>query len=259
MTMKRKRNGMSILTTVVLVYIGLCAFLYLTQRSLIYYRTPEDRYVAAEDLRLELGDATVQVWRLNADRREAIIYFGGNAENVAYNVGDFSRFFPDKAIYLVNYRGYGASTGRPSEAALTADAQAVYDHASRTHAGISIIGRSLGSGVAVFLAATRPTEKLVLITPWDRMVNIARSAYPIFPVSLLLKDRYDSLSHASDISSPTLILIAGRDEFIPMKSSLSLAEALNPESTTVTVIDDAGHNTIQDYDLYGKALADFLR
>ncbi len=250
---------MSILTTVILVYIGLCAFLYLTQRSMIYFRTPETRHVAAEDLRLELDGATVQIWRLNANGRDAIIYFGGNAENVAYNVEDFSSFFPDKAIYLVNYRGYGASTGRPSEAALTADAQAIYDHASQTHANISIIGRSLGSGVAIFLAATRPTQRLVLITPWDSMVNIARSAYPIFPVSVLLKDRYDSLSHAGSISSPTLLLIAGRDEFIPMRSSLNLAEALEPELTTVTVVDDAGHNTIQNYDLYSTTLAGFLR
>ncbi|NIV18799.1 MAG: hypothetical protein GWN47_10465, partial [Woeseiaceae bacterium] len=98
MNTTRKRNGMSILTTVILVYIGLCAFLYLTQRSMIYFRTPETRHVAAEDLRLELDGATVQIWRLNANGRDAIIYFGGNAENVAYNVEDFSSFFPDKAI-----------------------------------------------------------------------------------------------------------------------------------------------------------------
>jgi pimeloyl-ACP methyl ester carboxylesterase len=257
--MNGKRNGMSILTTVILVYIGFCAFLYVTQRSLIYFRTPEARNVPAEDLRLELDGATVQIWRLNAENDDAIIYFGGNAENVAYNIGDFSRFFPDKAIYLVNYRGYGASTGRPSEAVLTADAQAIYDHASHRHEKVSVIGRSLGSGVAISLAATKTTQRLVLITPWDSMVNVARSAYPIFPVSVLLKDRYDSLSHAGDISIPTLLLIAERDEFISMKSSLNLAAALDPSLTTVTIIDHAGHNTIQNYDQYSTALAEFLR
>jgi pimeloyl-ACP methyl ester carboxylesterase len=259
MIMNRKRNGMSILSTVILIYIGFCAYLYLAQRSLIYFPTPESRNVAAEDLRLELDGETVQIWRLNADKDEAIIYFGGNAETVAYNIGDFSRIFPDKAIYLVNYRGYGASTGKPSEAAIAAHAQAIYDHASQAHANISVVGRSLGSGVAIFLAATRTTQRLVLITPWDSMVSVAQSAYPIFPVSTLLKDRYDSLSHASSISIPTLLLIAGRDEFIPMKSSLNLAEALDPSLTTVTIIDDAGHNTIQNYDQYMTALAEFLQ
>jgi pimeloyl-ACP methyl ester carboxylesterase len=257
--MNRKRNGMSILSTVILIYIGFCAYLYLVQRSLIYFPTPESRNVAAEDLRLELDGATVQIWRLNADKEEAIIYFGGNAETVAYNIGDFSRMLPDKAVYLVNYRGYGASTGKPSETAIAADAQAIYDHASEAHANISVVGRSLGSGVAIFLAATRPTQRLVLITPWDSMVSVAQSAYPIFPVSTLLKDRYDSLSHASSISIPTLLLIAGRDEFIPMKSSLNLAAALDPSLTTVTIIDDAGHNTIQNFDQYTTALAGFLQ
>ena len=250
---------MSILTTVILVYVGLCAFLYLAQRSMIYFRTPEARHVAAEDLRLELDGATVQVWLLNAGKEDAIVYFGGNAESVHYNIGDFSEFFPDKTVYLVNYRGYGASTGRPSEAALTADALAIFDHASQAHENISVIGRSLGSGVAIFLAATRPAQRLVLITPWDSMVNIARSAYPIFPVSVLLKDRYDSLSQASKISMPTMLLIAERDEIIPMRSSLNLAEALDASLTTVTIIDDARHNTIQNYSQYSTALAEFLR
>jgi pimeloyl-ACP methyl ester carboxylesterase len=257
--MNGKRNGMSILTTVILVYLGFCAYLYLAQRSMIYFRTPESRNVAAEDLRLEVDGATVQVWRINADKEHAVIYFGGNAEDVALNIWDFSRLFPDKAVYLVNYRGYGASTGRPSEAAITADARAVYDHASQTHADISVVGRSLGSGVAIALAATRATQKLVLITPWDSMVRVAQSAYPIFPVSLMLKDRYDSLSHAGSISIPTLLLIAGQDEFIPMKSSLNLAAALDPSLTTVTVIDGARHNTIQNFDQYMGALAEFMR
>lgn len=257
--MNRKRNGVSILSTVILVYVACCAYLYVAQRSFIYFPTPAATNVAAEDLRLEVDGATVQIWLVNGDGSDAIIYFGGNAEDVSLNIGQFSRIFPDKALYLVNYRGYGASTGRPSEAALSEDAQAVYDHASQTHTNISIIGRSLGSGVAIRLAATRPTQKLVLVTPWDSMVNVARSAYPIFPVSLLLKDRYDSLSHAGNISMPTLLLIAERDEFVPMKSSLNLAAALEPGLTAVSVIDDAGHNTIQNYEQFATALAEFMR
>ncbi len=250
---------MSIVTTVILVYAAFCAYLYLAQRSFIYFPTPEARNVTAEDLRFELDGEIVQVWRLNADGDDAIIYFGGNAEDVALNIGQFTSLLPGKAIYLVNYRGYGASTGRPTETALVADALALYDRVSPSHGKISVMGRSLGSGIAAQLAASRNVERLVLITPFDSMVNVARSAYPIFPVSLLLKDRYDSLSRAKDISSPALILIAGRDEFIPMKSSRNLAAALKSGMTTVTVIDDAGHNTIQNYRQYASALAEFLR
>lgn len=250
---------MSILSTVLLVYVGCCAYLYLAQRSFIYFPTPESRYAAAEDLRLDFDDATVQIWRLAADYEDAIIYFGGNAEDVGLNIGQFSRIFPNKAIYLVNYRGYGASTGAPSEAAIAADALAIYDHISPAHSNISVIGRSLGSGVATMLAAARNVERLVLITPYDSMVKVAQSAYPIFPVSALLKDRYDSLSHAGNISIPALFLIAERDEFIPMKSSRNLAAALNPSLTTVNVIENARHNTIQNFDQYTTALAEFLQ
>jgi pimeloyl-ACP methyl ester carboxylesterase len=254
-----KSSGMSILSTVILVYIGCLGYLYFAQRSFIYFPTPESSNVAAEDLRLELDGATVQIWRLAAEKEHALIYFGGNAEDVAENITQFARIFPNKAIYLVNYRGYGASTGAPSEAAIVADAQAIFDHISPAHSSISVMGRSLGSGVAMFLAAKRDAARLVLITPYDSIARLAQSSYPIFPVSVMLKDRYDSLSHASSIAIPTLMLIAERDEFIPMKSSQNLAAALDPSMTTVNVIVNAGHNTIQNFDQYTTALAEFLR
>lgn len=257
--MTGKRSGMSILTTVILIYAGCCAFLYLGQRSFIYFPTPESSNVPAEDLRLELDGATVQVWRVNGDKDDAILYFGGNAEDVALNIRQFSAMFPHKALYLVNYRGYGASTGKPTESAIIADAQAVFDHALKAHSTISVVGRSLGSGVATVLAATKNVERLVLITPFDSIARVAQSAYPIFPVSILLKDRYNSLSHAESISAPTLLLIAERDEFIPMSSSRNLASALSPGLTTVTVIENARHNTIQNFDHFSTALAGFLQ
>ncbi len=250
---------MGILTTVILIYIGLCGYLYLTQRSFIYFPTPESQNVMAEDLRLDFDGATLQIWRLAAEKEEAVIYFGGNAEDVAQNLGQFSSIFPDKAIYLVNYRGYGASTGTPSEAAIVSDAQAIFDHISPAHSSISVVGRSLGSGVAMFLAATRNAERMVLITPYDSIAKLAQSSFPIFPVSAILKDRYDSLSHASSMSIPTLILIAERDEFIPMKSSRNLAAAMDSSITTVKVIENATHNTIQNFGQYTAALGEFLQ
>lgn len=256
--MTGKRSVMSILSTVLLIYAGCCVYLYVAQRSFIYFPTRPTVNVAAEDLRLDLDGATVQVWRLSGHSEDAIIYFGGNAEDVALNIGQFSGLWPSKAIYLVNYRGYGASSGAPSESAIAADAQAIYDYVSRAHAKIAVIGRSLGSGVATLLAATRDVKRLVLVTPFDSIARVAQSSFPVFPVSLLLKDRYDSLSRAERISAPTLILVAGRDEFIPMKSSQNLAAALDPSLTTVTVIDGAGHNSIQDFHGYTEALAQFL-
>jgi len=240
-----------------LIYAGFCAYLYVAQRSFIYFPVPETPNGVANDLRLDVRGATLQIWQLQAEKQEALIYFGGNAEDVSQNIQQFVGLFPEKAIYLVNYRGYGASTGIPTEAALIEDARIIFDHVSQSHTGISIIGRSLGSGVAMALAAEKTPERLVLITPFDSMVRLAQSSFPIFPVSFLLKDRYDSLSYAGSISMPTLLLIAERDEFIPIQHSKNLAAAIEP--STVTVIEDATHNTIQDYDRYAHSLGGFLQ
>lgn len=248
----------SVIIIILLAYAGFCAYLYLAQRSFIYFPVPESRNVQAEDLRLENGDATLQVWQMGPGRQDAIIYFGGNAEEVAMNVPDFARLFPEHAVYLVNYRGYGASSGKPSEAALYDDALRVYEHVSERHDEVSVIGRSLGSGVATWLATNRPTERLVLVTAFDSIARIAQSSFPIFPVSLLLKDRYDSVSRAGRIRAPTLILIAERDEFIPLRSSEALAAAIDPQLVSVRVIEGATHNTISNFPEYVRALGEFF-
>lgn len=250
---------MWVLSLLGLIYVGFCGYLYAAQRSFIYFPVPESRNALAEDLRLDVNGATLQIWRLHAEMQEALIYFGGNAEDVAQNIQQFAQLFPKKAIYLVNYRGYGASTGMPTEKALFEDASAIFEHVGQSHFGISIIGRSLGSGVAIALAAAKMPERLVLITPYDSIVRLAQSSFPIFPVTYILKDRYDSLSYANSISIPTLLLIAERDEFIPSRNSKNLAAALEPSTVTVTVIDDATHNTIQDFDRYANALREFLQ
>jgi len=249
---------MWIVSIIVLIYAGCCAYLYFAQRSFIYFPVPASVNVPAEDLRLDLDGATLQVWRLHAAKEHAVVYFGGNAENVAHNVTQFARLFPDKTVYLVNYRGYGASTGSPTEAALFADAQALFDRFRATHAGVSVVGRSLGSGVAVYLAATRSPDRVVLVTPYDSIADLAQSSFPLFPVSALLKDRFESVDYAGDATVPVLLLIAERDEVIPRSSSQNLAAAIDSSLITVNIIGDATHNTIQDFAEYTDALGDFL-
>lgn len=254
-----KNSAVSIITLAALVYGGLCGYLYLAQRSLIYFPTPEVDNPHAEALRLESGGETLKVWRLGAASEHAVIYFGGNAEDVSMNTPDFLRHLPEFTVYLVNYRGYGGSTGRPAEDALYADALAVYDFVDERHARVSTIGRSLGSGVATYLATSRDLERLVLVTPYDSIDRLAQASFPIFPVSLLLKDRYDSLGRAEGINVPTLLLIAGNDGIIPAKHSQALAAAIDPELVDAIVIDDATHNTISYAPEYSAALSAFLR
>ncbi len=239
-------------------YACLCGYLFVVQRSLIYFPVPANGSVQADDIRLDSGGESLQVWRLSAGRPRAIVYFGGNAEDVALNVPQFSRIFPQHTVYLANYRGYGASSGEPSEEALYADALRVYDHVSAAHDSVAVIGRSLGGGVATYLAANRPVERLVLVTAFDSAVSVAQAAFPIFPVSLLLRDRFDSAARAGRIEAPTLVVVAERDEIIPRRRTDALVASLDPQLVSVRVVERAGHNTIGQFPEYAAALSGFL-
>lgn len=248
----------SLLALTIIVYLCLCAYLYLFQRSFIYFPTPAAESVRAEGLWLDTGGERIRIWRLHGDRAEAIIYFGGNAEDVAWNIPEFSDLFSGKAVYLVNYRGYGGSTGSPSESALYRDAEAIFDFAIAGHRSVSLIGRSLGASVATHLAVVRPVERMTLITPFDSLSSLARNLYPIFPTSLLLKERHDSMSRAHRIDAPVLIVVAGRDEIIPRENSERLAKALDPALVTLQIIDGTMHNTIGTSPEYARVLDEFM-
>jgi uncharacterized protein len=240
------------------VYVCFCACLYLFQRSFIYFPVPAVNGVAAEEVWLESDEARLRVWRLRADRPHAILYFGGNAEDVSLNVREFGAWFPDQAIYLVNYRGYGGSSGSPSESGFHRDAEVVFDFIRSRHRRVSVVGRSLGAAVAVRLAATQELQRLVLITPFDSLAGLAREYYPIFPTSLLLREKYDALADAGSLQAPVLLIVAGRDEIIPRERSENLVQAILPSLLSVVVIEDATHNTIGAAAEYGRALRGFL-
>lgn len=241
-----------------IAYVALCAWLFVTQRSQIYFPVPETDHPGWGSLRLASGDEVLKIWVVARAGPGALIYFGGNAEDVAGNLPPFARSFPDHSLYLVNYRGYGGSTGRPSEVGLFADAVAIYDALRARHAEISLIGRSLGSGVAVHLASIREVRRLVLVTPYDSLVNVAHGHFPAFPVSLLLRDRYDAASHAHETRAPVLIVIAGDDEIIPRARSDALVAAFPASQVRVTTLAGATHNSIDLFPAYLGAVSKFL-
>ena len=239
-------------------YLLLCLVLFLGQRSMLYYPTPAIAKADASPLFLSNGNHNLKIWFVDRSADKALIYFGGNAENVAGSISYLSDIFSDYDLYLPNYRGYGGSSGSPTEQALISDALLLYDHIGDRYSEISVKGRSLGSGVAVQLAADRDVGRLILVTPYDSMVNAAKHHYPYMPVSLLLKDKYDSAGRAGKITRPALLLVAEYDEIIPRKSSENLAKAL-PEETTVTeVISSATHNDIEQSPQYNRAIGRFL-
>lgn len=213
-------------------YCLLCLLLYLLQRQLIYFPVPA-QLPPTDPLLLQQTAATVLVSRKARDEEQALLYFGGNAEDVSLSLPEFAAAFADHAVYVMHYRGYGGSSGSPSEQALVMDALALYDRLQPKHSEIIVIGRSLGSGVAVQLAAQRKVAQLVLITPFDSLSALAQRQFPVFPMKWLLKDTYNSVAYAPAINSRTLILLAEQDEIIGRGHTEALYQAFTPGVATL--------------------------
>jgi len=247
-----------ILFGIALVYAGTCVVLATQQQRLLYYPTPEVTRSDAQALLLNSDGVKVKLWKINSNSRHAIIYFGGNAEDVSRNIPRFSEILSGYDFYLVNYRGYGGSEGVPSEGALYADALAVFDFIQDDYDNISVIGRSLGSGVATFLASERKVDHLALITPYDSIENIAQAKFPILPVRFLLKDKYDSAGRAHKVSAPTLIIVAEHDGVIPRRHSDKLASKFKNAPVEHVIIEGSNHLSVSNSVDFWEAISDFF-
>ena len=245
------------ITTLLVGYVGIGAFLYSYQEKILYHPTPNVK-IDYPQIVLSSKGVKVVVHVLNEGHKNAILYFGGNAESMAQSADYIAQQFPKFTCYLMDYRGFGSSTGEPSEKALYEDALALYDEVAKKHERISIGGRSLGSGIATYVAAHREVSKLALITPYDSIVSVAQGRYPFYPASLLLKDKYDSLSRAKKIKSETFIVIAQNDKVIPRVHAQRLIDAFQKEQLKVTIIKNRGHMDISDDARYYKIMQDFI-
>ena len=249
---------MSLVALIVALYLALCAALFVFQRSLIYF--PRPAAVEAADARLKLSMPDADVWvttRARAGPR-AVIYFGGNAEDVSRNLPGFAEAFPDDALYFLHYRGFGGSGGSPSEEAIAKDALALFDQVYASHPQIAVVGRSLGSGVAVRLASQRPVQQLILVTPYNSLEEIAEQHYPWLPVKWLLRDRFESGKYAAHIRVPTLLLAASDDEVIARASTERLLDSFPKGVAVLKVVPDSGHNSISERREYLQWMGDVL-
>ena len=253
------RNIGIVIGVVALVYVAAALFLYSSQRDLMYFPTPAEEISGFDRIEINSEDQTLDVWAARrSDYGEAIVYFGGNAESLLYTATLLNSLFPGKSIYLPYYRGYGGSAGQPSESAIYQDALAVYDWVDERHSKVSVIGRSLGSGVATYLGSQRELKKLVLVTAYDSLEKVAGESFYMFPVSWLLKDKYDSVSRADAITEPTLMITADNDEVITRAHSDRLHAALDPAKTEEVIVDGTTHNDIATKREYAMALLIFL-
>jgi len=263
----RLKKPMEWLLVIAALVLGVPAAAWLAQDRLIFFPQPvaSTAHLPADAAALEVvaDDGTpLRGWLRAAPTTPApaVLYFGGNAEEVSWTLGD-RRWPRDWTIVAVNYRGYGDSGGAPAETTLVADALAIYDAvAARTDVGprpIVAVGRSLGTGVAVKLAAARPLAGVVLASPYDSLVEVGRTHYPWLPVSLLLKHRFDAAADAGHIRAPLLAIVASSDSIMPEARSRALYEAWAGPKTWL-VVPGTDHNTLSGPDAYWTAVAAFL-
>src|SRR6058998_2826381 len=258
----------SILKIVLGVAIGVPLFMWFFQERMLFFPRPVDLCPAprpnVEELTLVAADGVkLRGWLVKGAAIPAplVIYFGGNAEEVSW-LTEVADRFAGWSLLLVNFRGYGESEGKPGEKELLEDGLVIYEYAKgRPEADsqrIVAMGRSLGSGVAVHLAAHRFLRGVILVSPYDSIVEVAKRHSPFLPVSLMLRHRFDSLARAPEIEAPLLCLVATEDRVIPAAHSLTLFETWRGAKTWYEV-PRSDHDSISGEPEYWRSIADFLK
>jgi fermentation-respiration switch protein FrsA (DUF1100 family) len=251
-------------------YAAIVLLMWVAQERLLFYPPPRFAHPAApagwtlEEVDFESADRTrlagVLV-RPHAQRGPLVIYFGGNAEESTAYAAQARDTYGDRAALFVNYRGYGGSGGAPGEKAMVADAIALYDWAARRPdvdaERIAVHGRSLGTGVAVQVAAARAPRCVILTSPFESARDVARAMYPWLPVGLLLRHPFDSLALAPNLRMPALILIGEADNLIAPSHSERLAAGWGGPVEQAR-FPGFGHNDLNVSPRYAQAIQDFL-
>jgi uncharacterized protein len=235
-------------------YGGLVALLYVGQRALEYF--PERFRTSpaaaglpeAEEVVLESADGEhVIVWHVPPrGEKPVVLYFHGNGGSLAWRVERLRALTADgTGLVALSYRGYGGSSGRPSETGLIADAFAAYAFAAAGYpaARIALWGESLGSGVAIALAAEKPVARLVLESPFTSVADIAAQIYWFLPVRWLIKDPFRSDLRIGKVTAPVLVLHGEQDNVVPIAFGERLYALIDAPKRFVR-FSDAGHNDL---------------
>ncbi|MEE4243255.1 MAG: alpha/beta family hydrolase [Desulfopila sp.] len=255
---------LQLLYLALIFYGAVFLVVFVAQKRFIFYPT-RTRHILQESsavsrLSLTSDGQTLQGWLLRPAlaNKKVIIYFGGNSEDI-FNAADQFENFSDTAVALVNYRGYGTSSGTPGEKEFFRDALAVYDHIAVLYAPekLFLMGRSLGASVACHVAASRRATGLILVSPFDTMESQIQRKFPLLPVGLLLRHKFNSLDSVPKISIPVLILYGGNDNVVPPTQTENLIRLMTGPKQLVYIA-EAEHNTIEHFAEYELMILQFI-
>jgi dipeptidyl aminopeptidase/acylaminoacyl peptidase len=236
---KKMAAGMAGFASV--LWLGLTAAVAANQRRLVFNPTiipevnsPRSSGHRTRPIVLRAKDGTRLCGWLMTPRtpgpRPAVLYFGGRSEEVSWVVRDAGNLFPNMTVLALNYRGYGNSHGIPDETLLIEDGCTLFDWLAALGQvdarRIAVVGRSLGSGVAVQVAKERAAHSVVLITPYDSILAIAKRKFRAMPIEYMLRHRFESVKHAPALKVPTYVVRAERDDIVPHSHTDQLCEKL---------------------------------
>lgn len=247
----------------VIAWGGAVVWMWVRQESYLFLPNHWEPWPEYEKFRWdrEVNGVKLQGWFLDKDANKTVIYHGGNAEDLS---GHCEVLFDglEANTLLVNYRGYGASGGTPGQKEMIADCSAILDLFCKEkqvpHSSVFLMGRSLGSGVSVQVAAARPeVAGVILVTPFESIAAIAKFQYPWLPIERFLRHPFRSIDHAPNMQIPALILLAEFDEVIPVESGRKLGEAWGGKKEILTL--PMGHNDINENPAYFEAINHFVR
>lgn len=248
----------AILGLILAVYLGVNALAYTNQREMMYIPSTERVSPAdigldnVDEVALETGsNVKLTSWSARPkNNRPTVLFFHGNAGAVSHRAYRFRELMAHGyGVFVLGYPGYGGNAGEPSEANFHEASRLAYDYLRASgieSSDIFIYGESIGSGVAVQLAAEVSAKGLILEAPMSSAIDVAREHYPYLLVDLFLKDRYRSDEYIDKIDMPLLVVHGDKDAVIPLRLGEKLVErALEPK--TLVVIEGAGHNNLSSH------------
>ena len=238
-------------------YAGVLLLMYVFQRAMMYF--PDPRRIApaqaglpqADEVTLTSSDGEKLIaWYVPArGDKPLVIYFQGNAEGLLARAGRFAWMIADgDGLLALNYRGFGGSSGKPTEDGLIRDATAAYEFARARYPAkrIVLFGESLGTAVAVALAAGHEIGALILDAPFTSAADVGAAAYPFAPVRRLMKDKFRSDERIGRVAAPLLVLHGDADRIVPSRFGEALF-ALAREPKRLVRFPQGGHVNLDDY------------
>ena len=220
------------------IYVSLVTLISLFQRHLIYYPSreyeglPTDVGHEFEEVAIRAADGVkLAGWYVPCpDDKATVLFFHGNAGNISHRLHKIDLLHRlGFSVFIIDYRGFGKSEGRPSEQGLYRDADAAWEYLTNTRGipaeRIVVMGKSLGGAVAIDLAGRRTPGALVVESTFTTLLDVARIHFRFLPVKLILRDRFESIHKIGAVRCPLLILHGTEDRLIPIDLAKSLFQA----------------------------------